>query len=141
MKDEMEADLKEMTGEENGAIQSYDELMEEKEVGAATKAIEEKTARLGETAVKIAESKNDLEDTSEGLAEDKKFLADLKKNCALKTKEWEAYKKTMAMEQAALADTIKMLNDDDALDLFKKTVPSASSFLQVGVSAKEVKQQ
>jgi len=143
MKDEMEADLKEMTGEENGAIQSYDELMaaKEKEVGAATKAIEEKTARLGETAVKIAESKNDLEDTSEGLAEDKKFLADLKKNCALKTKEWEAYKKTMAMEQAALADTIKMLNDDDALDLFKKTVPSASSFLQVGVSAKEVKQQ
>merc|ERR1719213_562365 len=102
MKDEMEADLKEMTGEENGAIQSYDELMaaKEKEVGAATKAIEEKTARLGETAVKIAESKNDPEDTSEGLAEGKKFLADLQKNCALKTKEWEAYKETMAMEQA-----------------------------------------
>merc|ERR1719502_1585197 len=109
-----------------------------KEVAAATKAIEEKTTRLGETAVKIAEAKHDLEDTSEGLAEDKKFLADLQKNCALKTKEWEAYKKTMAMEQAALADTIKLLNDDDALDLFKKTLPSASAFMQVGVTAKEL---
>merc|ERR1719473_881202 len=113
----------------------------EKEVAAATKAIEEKTARLGETAVKIVEAKNDLEDTSEGLAEDKKFLADLEKNCALKTKEWEAYKKTMAQEQLALADTIKMLNDDDALDLFKKTVPSASVFMQVEVSAKELREQ
>merc|ERR1719502_1189256 len=113
----------------------------EKEVAAATKAIEEKTARLGETAVKIAESKNDLEDTSEGLAEDKKFLADLQKNCALKTKEWEAYQKTMGEEILAIADCIKMLNDDDALDLFKKTLPSASAFMQVGVTAKELRSQ
>ena len=32
-----------------------------------------------------------------------------------------------AEELVALADTIKILNDDDALDLFKKTLPSASS--------------
>jgi len=35
-----------------------------------------------------------------------------------------------------LADTIKILNDDDALELFKKTLPSAaSSFVQVGTGA------
>merc|ERR1719460_604845 len=35
----------------------------------------------------------------------------------------------------ALADTIKVLNDDDALELFKKTLPGASSsFVQVQVS-------
>jgi len=34
----------------------------------------------------------------------------------------------------ALADTIKILNDDDALELFKKTLPSsASSFVQIQV--------
>jgi len=33
----------------------------------------------------------------------------------------------------ALADTIKVLNDDDALELFKKAIP-ASSFVQVSVS-------
>jgi len=39
-------------------------------------------------------------------------------------------------ELAALADTIKMLNDDDALELFKKTLPGASaSFMQVKVSS------
>jgi len=37
--------------------------------------------------------------------------------------------KTRAEELVALADTIKMLNDDDALDLFKKTLPSAASSL------------
>merc|ERR1740130_1474692 len=44
------------------------------------------------------------------------------------------------MEAVALADTIKVLNDDDALELFKKTLPGASSFMQVQVSSKEMRQ-
>jgi len=37
-----------------------------------------------------------------------------------------------AEEVVALADTIKILNDDDSLELFKKTLPSASmSFVQL----------
>jgi uncharacterized coiled-coil protein SlyX len=41
----------------------------------------------------------------------------------------------------ALADTIKVLNDDDALELFKKTLPGASSsFLQLKVSSKATRQ-
>ena len=48
------------------------------------------------------------------MAEDKKFLADLDNNCVLKKKEWAAYKSMQASEQVALADTIKVLNDDDA---------------------------
>merc|ERR1740121_767329 len=41
-----------------------------------------------------------------------------------------------AKEVVALADTIKILNDDDALELFKKTLPSASaSLLQVHMSS------
>merc|ERR1719450_1832488 len=43
--------------------------------------------------------------------------------------------KMRSLELVALADTIKVLNDDDALELFKKTLPSASaSFVQVAVS-------
>jgi chromosome segregation ATPase len=37
--------------------------------------------------------------------------------------------KTRNEELLALADTIKILNDDDALELFKKTLPSASASL------------
>jgi len=39
-------------------------------------------------------------------------------------------------ELLALADTIKILNDDDALELFKKTLPGSASLLQVKVTAK-----
>merc|ERR1719426_278549 len=102
-----------------------------KEVNALTKAIEEKMTRVGELAVEIVQMKNDLGDTAEALAEDKKFLADLEKNCAKKTEEWEVIVKTRNEELLALADTIKVLNDDDALELFKKTLPGASAFVQL----------
>merc|ERR1712113_445490 len=56
--------------------------------------------------------------------------------CETKTKDWEAIQKTRAEELVALAETIKVLNDDDALEVFKKTLPSASSsFMQIRVNA------
>jgi hypothetical protein len=58
----------------------------EKEIAAATQAIEEKTKRTGEVAVEIVNLKEDLEDTQEDLAKDSKFLADLEKNCEVKKK-------------------------------------------------------
>merc|ERR1719436_2161947 len=76
--------------------------------------------------------KDDLGDTAAALEEDKKFLADMEKNCATKSSEWDAICKTRAEELVALAETIKVLNDDDALELFKKTLPGAiASFVQV----------
>merc|ERR1719261_955598 len=104
-----------------------------KEINALTKAIEEKMTRSGELAVAIVEMKNDLGDTAEALIEDKKFLADLEKNCETKKGEWETIVKTRNEELLALADTIKVLNDDDALELFKKTLPGSASFVQVKV--------
>jgi len=44
------------------------------------------------------------------------------------------------MELAAIADTIKILNDDDALELFKKTLPGAS-FLQLQDTTNEVRDE
>merc|ERR1719411_772550 len=92
---------------------------------------------IGELGVEIVEMKEDLSDTEKSLIADKDFLANLEKSCATKTKEWEERSKTRAEELVALADTIKVLNDDDALDLFKKTLPSASaSLMQTAVSSK-----
>jgi hypothetical protein len=135
MKDEMEKDLADATAEESSAKASFESLVEskKKEIEALTKEIESKTGRVGALGVKVAEMENDLEDTKEGLADDSKFYADLDKNCELKKKEWAAYKEMEAQEMVALADTIKVLNDDDALELFKKTLPGASSFVQVEV--------
>jgi len=144
MKDEMEKDFAEATEAEDKAIADFEELVaaKKKEIDALTKAIESKTMRVGELAVKLAEVENEIEDLKEQLAEDKKFLADLDKNCELKKAEWAEYKKMEAMEMVALADTIKVLNDDDALELFKKTLPSsASSFVQVKVTSGAMRQQ
>merc|ERR1719460_2611621 len=137
MHDEMTADFKEEKAAEEAAIKAYDELMaaKTKEVNALTKALEEKMTRVGEVAVEIVQMKNDLGDTAEALVEDKKFLADLEKNCATKTAEWEEIVKTRNEELLALSDTIKVLNDDDALELFKKTLPGAASFVQLRVSS------
>jgi len=140
--DSMAAGLAEETAAEETAIKGYEELMaaKKKEIASLTASIEEKAVRAGELAVSIVNMKNDLSDTEAALAEDKKFLGDLSKNCATKTGEWDVIQKTRAEELVALADTIKVLNDDDALDLFKKTLPSsASSFMQVKTNAASVR--
>merc|ERR1719325_272995 len=125
------------TEAEEEAIKTFEELMaaKKKEVDALSKDIEKKLERSGDLGVHIAQMKNDLGDTQEALAADKEFLANLEKNCETKKKEWEVIVKTRAEELAALADTIKVLNDDDALELFKKTLPSASSLMQIQVTA------
>merc|ERR1740130_1932480 len=132
-------DLADTTSAENSSIASFDGLVasKKKEIQALTKGIESKTGRIGELGVKLTQMANDLEDTKEGLAEDQKFYADLDSNCAQKKAEWAAYKGMEAKELVALADTIKILNDDDALELFKKTLPGASSsFMQMQVGKK-----
>merc|ERR1719326_411177 len=132
--DEMTASLADATNTENAAIASYRDLMAAKlkEVAACTAAIEDKTVRVGEVSVSIAQMKNDLSDSEEALIEDKKFLADLDKNCKTKQAEWDDIVKVRAEEQVALSETIKILNDDDSLEIFKKTLPgSAASFLAV----------
>jgi hypothetical protein len=53
-------------------------------------------------------------------------------DCATKASEYDANVKTRSEELLAISDTIKLLSDDDALELFKRTLPSSSSsFLQM----------
>eukprot|EP00419_Tripos_fusus_P042404 CAMPEP_0172790290 /NCGR_PEP_ID=MMETSP1074-20121228/207889_1 /TAXON_ID=2916 /ORGANISM="Ceratium fusus, Strain PA161109" /LENGTH=715 /DNA_ID=CAMNT_0013627335 /DNA_START=50 /DNA_END=2197 /DNA_ORIENTATION=+ len=139
MADEMKKGAAEAAAAEEAAIKTYDALMaaKKKEVAALTKQIETKLERVGALGVEIAQMKNDLGDTEEALIADKEFMANLGKNCETKKKEWEVIVKTRAEELAALADTIKVLNDDDALELFKKTLPSAASLMQVQLSLKD----
>jgi len=136
MQDTMNKDLAEAAAAEKSSIEGFEGLMaaKTKEVGALTQAIEQKMVRLGELQVSIVEMKEDLDDTGKALLEDKKFLGDLDKNCKIKAEEHDANVKLRGQELLALADTIKVLNDDDALELFKKTLPGASSFLQLQVT-------
>merc|ERR1712037_711457 len=113
-----------------------------KEVDALTAQIEKEQTRVGDLGVEIASMENDLEDTQVSLEEDKKFIEELAANCEKKKKEWAGIQKLRQEELVALTDTIKILNDDDALELFKKTLPSsAASFLQIQVKMSVARSQ
>merc|ERR1719412_1844627 len=143
MDDEMAAALKEAETAEAEAIKVYDALMaaKQKEVEALNAQIEAKLTRKAELGVELAGGLNELEDTKISLAEDEKFLAELEAGCATKEKEWAAQCKIRQEELVALTETIKILNDDDALELFKKTLPSAASLLQLEEGTKSLRKR
>merc|ERR1719398_213329 len=124
MTDTMEKDLADATAEEEAAIKAFKGLAaaKTKEINALTKEVETKTAQIGTLGVELVTQKEDLDDTAKSLAEDEAFPKDLEKDCDTKDEEWAARQKIRAEEVLAIADTIKILNDDDALELFKKNI-------------------
>merc|ERR1719382_429804 len=136
MGDDFAKSLKAAEDEEAASIKDHDALVaaKGKEIDTLTVSIEQKLTSIGDLSVSVEQMKADFEDTAGSLLEDKKMLADLKAGCSTKDAEYEARVKTRNEELLALADTIKILNDDDALELFKKTLPAPSaSLLQVRV--------
>merc|ERR1719460_2152240 len=124
MKDEMDAGLNGAVSDEEKAAAGYEELAAAKkdEISAAGAAIESKTQRSGTLAVTITTTKGDIKDTTSEMDDTQAFLANLKVECAEKKKEWAVRCQIRAEEVAAISAAIKVLNDDDALDLFKKTL-------------------
>jgi len=140
MEEEMDKALADATASEEEAIKSYEALIEAKtkEVDALTAQIEEEQTRIGDLGVEIASMENDIEDTEQSIGEDQRFIKELAVNCKKKEKEWAEICKLRQQELVALAETIKILNDDDALELFKKTLPSAS-FVEIQVTSEAVR--
>merc|ERR1712204_146950 len=116
--EEMDKALADARAAEEEAIKSYDALMgaKTKEVDALTAQIEEEQTRIGNLGVEIAGMENDIEDTKQSMEEDTKFVRELAVNCEKKKKEWDEICALRHQERLALADTIKILNDDDALN-------------------------
>merc|ERR1719399_2657650 len=111
MKEEFESNLAKMQEEEKTAQSDFNDL---------------KAAKRDEIAAGKAKAKEDLDLTREALASDTKFLGDLRLRCQKSDKDWELRSKTRNDEIAAISETIKILSDDDAFDLFGKT----TGFLQ-----------
>merc|ERR1719487_1573920 len=129
MKTEFESNLADMQGDESKSVTEFGELKEAKtsEISAGEEMAKEKTALLGKTKVQLAEAKEDLEDTTSAMEADQAFLVDLKERCSVSDKEWEERSKTRSLDIAAVGETIKILTDEDAHDLFGSTL----SFLQL----------
>merc|ERR1719171_1790222 len=133
MEDDMKKSLEDAKADEAKSISGFGDLKasKEQEIELASEAIETKTARAGELAVSVVQSADALEDAKKELAETQKFLQTLKEQCSTKEAEWAEISKVRAEEVAAIGEAISILNDDDALDVFKKAVPAA--LLQSGL--------
>merc|ERR1719428_2010206 len=129
MKTEMESNLSDMQADEKKSVTEFGELKAAKtsEISAGEEMAKEKTALLAKTKVQLGEAKEDLEDTTSAMEADQAFLVDLKERCSVSDSEWEERSKTRALEIAAVGETIKILTDEDAHDLFASTM----SFLQL----------
>merc|ERR1719272_486376 len=139
MKDGFDKDLKAVEKVEAESVGVLQELSTAKarEIHSHTTSIEKKTSRVGELDLNIVRMKQELTEDEAALIANKQFLNDLGSDCATKSKDMELRVKTRAEELVAIHDTIKILNDDDALEMFKKTLPGSSSMMQTGSGKKE----
>merc|ERR1719359_469340 len=127
MKDELSRDLAALEKTEKAAVAGFADMKasKEKEIEFADESIESKKERVGTLAVEIVQGKDGIEDSAAEAAAAEKFAATLIQQCAAKKKEWAIASKARADEISAIGEAIAILNDDDALDVFKKSIPSA----------------
>jgi len=147
MRWDMIEDLKAMKEAEVNAIAQFEALgnAKAKQITAANQAIEELGQRLASGKVELVQTKADLKDTRERLQNDQDTYAQTRSSCQKRDHMYGVLKKEFAQERVALADTIKILADDQAAEVFKKSTatsnPGAATFLQVGSSSRHRRKQ
>merc|ERR1719330_733554 len=97
----------------------------ESEIASAKKAVTQMDAQLAAAGEKHAQAAQEFEDTQAQLELDRTFLAKLKEKCAMSAEEFDTRVKDRMAEIEAVQDTIKILNSDEAFDVFDKTVSVA----------------
>lgn len=134
MKDEMTRTIASMEKAEASSAKGFADMSatKQKEIAFAKESISTKKERSGTLAVEIIQAKDGYEDAGAEQAEAEKMLSTLDQQCADKKKEWAAITKTRTEEIAAIGQAIAILNDDDALDVFKKS----AAFIEVKPSPK-----
>merc|ERR1719247_627148 len=122
MKESFETNLAAAKTDEEEAIAQYEALKTAKtqEIKAATDMVDTKTIELADAKEINAHGKEDLADAREQLSADNEFLSNLALKCDNADKEYNDRVKVRNEELVAVAETISILNDDDAKDQFNK---------------------
>merc|ERR1719191_1427698 len=129
MKETFESNLSQSQKDELAAQDAFSQLKsaKEAEIAAAKKQVDNKSVELANTDEANAQAKEDLADTRNALSADQKFLLDLKEKCRMTDNEFAERQKARGEEISAVSEAIAILSDDDAHDLFSKTL----GFVQV----------
>merc|ERR1719191_862665 len=131
MKESFEQSLAQAKTDEEEAVAQYSAVKKAKtqEVKAAEDLIATKTVEMADAREINAHGKEDLADTRAQLSADNEFLSNLNLKCNQADKEYNDRVKVRNEELVAVAETIAILNDDDAKDQFNKA--GLGVFLQV----------
>jgi len=124
MSEDFSRNLGESQAQEQKAVEEFKALKaaKEDEIASGKKLVAQLDAELAELMEKHAAAFEELEDVREQLELDRTFLANLKEKCAQTDEEYEARMKSRHEEILAVEDTIKILNSDQAFDVFDKSV-------------------
>merc|ERR1719265_1519863 len=143
LKEDLSKNLSESQKAEQKNKEEYEQLKaaKESELETGKKLLAQLEEEYANFVEQHAQAAQQLDDTLAQLALDREFLANLKKRCAETDKEYQERLKSRMEEIAAVQDTVKFLNSDEAYEMFDKTVNSA--FVQmrsVSVSSQKEKQ-
>lgn len=133
IKENIDGELGGVVKAEEAAVKAYSIMKASLEelIKSSGKQIEKKQEIAGQVAVKIVEGKNKISTTEKQLGDDLKTAAELKEACSDKGSEFAERQKDAAAEVDAIGQAIGVLNNDDALDLFKKT--DTKAFTQISL--------
>jgi DNA repair exonuclease SbcCD ATPase subunit len=137
MQEDFESRLEGSQKSEQKAREDFESLRaaKEEEIAAGRKTVRQLDSDKAELSEKHAQQMKEFEDTTEQLALDKEFLANLKAKCSESAAEFDARVKDRLDEIAAVEDTIRILNSDEAFDVFDKAVNSG--FLQTSALSQD----
>merc|ERR1719235_2472127 len=118
MKESFETNLAQAKTDEEEAVAQFIAVKKAKteEVKAAEDLIATKTVEMADAKEINAHGKEDLADTRAQLSADNEFLSNLNLKCDNADKEYNDRVKVRNEELVAVAETIAILNDDDAKD-------------------------
>jgi hypothetical protein len=145
MKEDFEVNLSAEQKAEAKTKAEYDALKaaKEDEIDTGRKLIVSIDAQIAEIQERYAEEMKQLENTEAQLALDEEFLRNLEEKCATMDADFEKRTKDRMAEIVAVADAIKILNNDESFEMFNKMVAPNPEFLQIksSTSQKERRQQ
>ncbi|CAE6913415.1 unnamed protein product [Symbiodinium sp. CCMP2456] len=140
IKDETMEEIQTENQTEEEAVETFTGVKKSKKVEISTllNQFERKMKRIGELKVEVVNLERQLAEQGSSLEDDKQMLAEVQKSCAKKAEDWEKRQAARQEEQLALQETIKILNSDESLDLFRKR---STSLIQLSSGREKVRRE